>query len=287
MCYGKTSYTPGRYLEDGLKSIGLTVDLFQNEIDFKDIDTSEYCAVLFVESPSRPIVKTKNIELVDIPKLFWIHHGENRLKTNMKLVEMYKPDIILMAHSLHLANNFSVPTRFFPFGMAQDIFDCSRELKERVYDVAFVGSRHQEYYQERTKALNAIQKQFENKYQLSLNSHVFLNELAQQYSKSKIVVNHTADQIKSLNMRIFEGMSCGSLVITDYVPGQEKLFIDNQHYVIYNNHNELLEKIDYYLNHLDEAQKIASNGYNHLKSTHKYTNRAYQLIEIIKEFSKS
>ncbi|WP_432694412.1 glycosyltransferase family protein (plasmid) [Priestia aryabhattai] len=286
MCYGKTPYTPGRYLEDGLNSIGLTVDLFQNEIDFNKVNLSEYLGVLFVESPSRPLVEVKNIDLVKLPKIFWIHHGENRLQTNVQLAKKYKPDVILMAHSLHLANNFSIPVCFFPFAMAKSIFNCSTDLKERKYDISFVGNNESGYYKKRRKVLKAIEKQFNNKYHLSFNSNVFLNELSEQYGQTKIVINHTADGIKSLNMRIFEGMSCGALVITDYVPGQEKLFIDNEHYIIYKNHRELLTQIDYYLNHLDEAQKIATAGYQHLLSKHTYSHRAYEIIEIIEAVSR-
>lgn len=286
MCYGKTSYTPGRYLEDGLKSIGLTVDLFQNEIDFNKIDLAEYLGVLFIESPSKPLVGVKNIELAKLPKLLWIHHGENRLQTNIQLAKKYKPDIILMAHSLHLANNFPNPVRFFPFAMAKSIFNCSTDLSKRKYDISFVGNNESGYYKKRRKTLKAIEKQFNNKYHLSFNSKVFLNELAEQYGQTKIVINHTADGIKSLNMRIFEGMACGALVITDHVPGQEKLFIDKEHYIIYKNQRELIKQIDYYLNHLDEAQKIATAGYQHLLARHTYSHRAYEILEIIKAVSR-
>ncbi|MFU7592304.1 glycosyltransferase [Priestia sp. RMT2NF4] len=285
MCYGKTDYTPGRYLESGLKSIGLKVDLFQNKIDFSKVNLDEYLAVLFVESPSKPPIETKNINLVKIPKLFWIHHGENRLQTNLQLAKRYQPDVILMAHSLHLANKFSVPVHFFPFAMAIDIFNCTRNLSEREHDISFVGSKNALYYKNRNKSLKAIHKYFGDKYDLSLNSTIFVNDLAEKYSKTKIVINHTADRIKSLNMRIFEGMGCGSLLITDYVPGQEKLFIDEKHYIIYKNHKDLLEKIDYYLIHLDEAQKIATSGYYHLLSTHTYIHRANEIVEIIRNIN--
>ncbi|GIO21497.1 glycosyltransferase [Oceanobacillus sp. J11TS1] len=286
LCYGKTSFTPGRYLEDGLKSIGVKVDVYEKEIDFSKINISEYLAVLFVESPSKPPVIVKNINLVKIPKILWIHHGENRLHTNLKLESFYKPDLILMAHSLHLSDKFSAPVKFFPFAMANDIFNCSVDLKKRKYDVSFVGGKNPRYYQERKKALHIIKRQLASKYNLSLDSNVYLNQLAEHYGNSKIVINHTADHIKSLNMRIFEGMGCGSLVLTDYVAGQEQLFVDKQHYVIYKDHKELVELIDYYLKHLDEAQKIASNGYRYLLGNHTYAHRARELIEIIKKMSK-
>ncbi|WP_347880498.1 CgeB family protein [Metabacillus flavus] len=285
MCYGKTAFTPGRYLEDGLRSIGANVDVYKTEIDFGAIDFSEVAGVLFVESPSKPAVKTKNIDLVTVPKLLWVHHGENRIPTNVKLAKKFKADLILMAHSLHLAKRFPAPVRFFPFAMAKNIFNSKTDLNERPIDISFVGSRDPGYYQKRRIALKAIKEKFSSSYKLSLNSSVFVNGLAEQYSKSKIVVNHTADTIKSLNMRIFEGMGCGALVITDFVPGQDQLFRDQEHYVLFKNHAELLEKIDYYLTHPKEAQKIASAGHLHLLSSHTYEHRAHEIFRHIEELA--
>lgn len=118
-------------------------------------------------------------------------------------------------------------------------------------------------------------------YKMSFNRRVFLAELAKLYSSSKIVVNHTADTIKSFNMRIFEGMGCGALVLTDYVPKIEEIFTDGKHLVIFENRHDLIEKIDYYLNNIDEAEKIAKAGYEHLISNHTYEHRAQQLIDMI------
>lgn len=281
MCYGKTKFTPGRYLEDGLKGIGIEVDLYTTEINFSKVDLSKYMAVLFVESPSRPAVIIQNIHLVKIPKIFWIHHGENRIETNLVLAKKYEVDLVLMAHSLHLAKRFVAPVKFFPFAMAKDFFNCSLPLRERKIDISSVGTLDSIYYHKRINALKAIKTEFANMYKMSFNRRVFLEELAKLYSSSKIVVNHTADTIKSFNMRIFEGMGCGALVLTDYVPKIEEIFTDGKHLVIFENRHDLIEKIDYYLNNIDEAEKIAKAGYEHLISNHTYEHRAQQLIDMI------
>lgn len=287
MCYGKTRYTPGRYLEDGLRSIGVTIDLYVNSVDFSEVNLSDYDAVVFVESPSKPSVKVKNIELVNIPKILWIHHGENRLNTNLQLAKKYRADIVLMAHSLHLAKKFSSPVRFFPFGMAKDIFNCNKELKDRNIDIASIGSNDAGFYGKRRMAINAIKSHFASKYRLSLDRKAYLHDLANIYGNSKIVFNQSANTIKSINMRLFEGMGCGALVFSDYVPGMEKLFIENTHYVSFKNQNELIEKMDYYLKNTEEAQIIATAAYEHLLNNHTYEHRANELLELIQELSNN
>jgi spore maturation protein CgeB len=51
--------------------------------------------------------------------------------------------------------------------------------------------------------------------------------------------------------------------------------------VLYNDFDDLYEKIEYYLNNETERKIIETNGYNKALSLHTYDNRAKQLIEII------
>ncbi|MDF2035791.1 glycosyltransferase [Cytobacillus oceanisediminis] len=282
MCYGRTPYTPGKFLEDGLKGIGVLVDVYEKEIDFFHVDLSKYMAVLFVESPSRPPVKVKNIDMVHIPKLFWITHGKNRLHKNKKLCKMYKPDLLLMVHLTQLSEHFSLPTQFFPFAAPNNVFNCSLPLHKRYYDLSFVGSQ-KPIYDSRTNTLKFIESHLQKDKTISLFSNVYLENMAALYNDSKMVFNQSTEELMHINMRLFEGMGCGALVLTDVVPDQDRIFIDSKHYVTYRNKDELLEKIEYYLTHLDEAQAIATRGYKHILKKHTYEKRARDLLLLIKK----
>ncbi|BFT74322.1 glycosyltransferase [Paenibacillus sp. P36] len=282
MCYGKTPYTPGRYLEDALRRIGVRVVRMEETVDFAAINMSSYLGVLFVESPSRPKVLVKNIHLVTIPKLFWIHHGENRLNANIEMCGWYKPDLLLMAHSLHLAHQFPSPVRFFPFGVDPHIFHSATPLVERPVDISFVGGQSA-LYRTREARMKYMETELKGKRTVSFNKKVFLHDLSSLYGKSKIVFNHTADSIKAFNMRIFEGMGCGALVFSDYAPEQEMLFQDRTHFVLYQSRNDLMNKIDYYLNNLQEAQLIAGTAQNYVRQFHTYDHRAAQIINWMKK----
>ncbi len=284
MCYGKTPYTPGRYLEDSLRNMGIYINLYEDEINFNEVDISEYQAVLFIESPAKPPIKVKNIKKVTIPKLFWIHHGWNRLNINKKLEKRYKPDLILMAHSLDLSKEFSAPISFFPFAMDDTIFDSKKPLKNRKFDIAFVGNKSQNNYSKRNYILTEIQKEFKN-HNLSLFSNIYLKDLANLYGDSKIVFNYTG-KFNCINMRLFEGIGCGSLVISDTASYQNRILQDKKHYVSFKKVSDLTQKIYYYLNNIDKAQCIATSGYNYLKSHHTYKDRANQIIALINDLRK-
>jgi len=65
--------------------------------------------------------------------------------------------------------------------------------------------------------------------------------------------------------RIFEGMSCKKMVITDRISESkqlDKIFKEDHEIVFYSTKEESLEKINYYLNNDSEREKIAENGYN-------------------------
>lgn len=100
-------------------------------------------------------IEIRNIDAVTIPKIFWIHHGSNRL-----------------------ADHFKSPVQFFPFAMDRNIFNCSKALKKREIDISFVGSRHNKYYRSRDHALNLIHSKFSSTHHLSLNSQVYLDKMA-------------------------------------------------------------------------------------------------------------
>ncbi|WCF06610.1 glycosyltransferase [Paenibacillus thiaminolyticus] len=43
-------------------------------------------------------------------------------------------------------------------------------------------------------------------------------------------------------MRIFEGMGCGALVLTDNTPEQSELFENGVHYLLYDSQEDMLDR---------------------------------------------
>lgn len=118
---------------------------------------------------------------------------------------------------------------------------------------------------------------------MTLSAQVYVERLAALYADAKIVINCAADQLRTINMRLFEGMGCGALVVTDQVPGQERLFQDGEHCVVFEGVDDVLAKLEHCLAHLDQAQRIASAGYRHVMARHTYDHRARELLDVVRE----
>lgn len=83
-------------------------------------------------------------------------------------------------------------------------------------------------------------------------------------------------QYKEITRRIFEGMACGKMVITDRLPvetGLSDMFIEGHDIVYYDNANDAIDKIRYYANHDDEREFIASNGFSKVMASHTQVQR--------------
>lgn len=56
-------------------------------------------------------------------------------------------------------------------------------------------------------------------------------------------------------------------------------FVEYQHFISFRNTKQLKEGLRYYLNHAEEGQKIANNGYHHLLEHHTSKARAGYLLK--------
>ena len=110
----------------------------------------------------------------------------------------------------------------------------------------------------------------------------FFRDMARTFSASKIVFN---DAVKDdLNMRVFEALASGSMLLTDRAPGSglEEMFRDREHLVIYDEDN-LEDLAEYYLAHERERERIAARGRAEALRWHTYDHRAASLIETVSD----
>jgi spore maturation protein CgeB len=75
-----------------------------------------------------------------------------------------------------------------------------------------------------------------------------------------------------ITRRLFEGMACGKLIITDRLPdvrGLDEVFVEGEEIILYNDMFDCIEKINYYTENEEERERIAHNGM--MKVLHNYT----------------
>jgi glycosyltransferase involved in cell wall biosynthesis len=91
---------------------------------------------------------------------------------------------------------------------------------------------------------------------------------------------------KEITRRIFEGMACGKMVLTDKLPeetGLSEIFIDGEDIVYYDEMFDCIEKMNYYNENEVERERIAHNGM--MKVLHNYTQ--IQVVDKLIEKWKS
>jgi glycosyltransferase involved in cell wall biosynthesis len=92
------------------------------------------------------------------------------------------------------------------------------------------------------------------------------------YGQSKIVFNASING--DVNMRVFEAMAAGALLVTDRVGnGLSDLFEEDTHYIGYSTISEALEKIGYFLDKSEERENIAHAGQQAVLEHHTYGHR--------------
>lgn len=154
------------------------------------------------------------------------------------------------------------------------------------YDVGFVG-----HVQEtpnyngftRVDALDRLFKEFPNFYYGSRHPAFptvnLFEDAAKKFSLSKIVFNISIKD--DINMRVFETLSTGSFLLTNWLPTLGELFEDGKHLVTYKTLDEMVEKAKYYLEHEEEREKIAEAGYQEFINKHTYKHRIEKILSIV------
>lgn len=100
--------------------------------------------------------------------------------------------------------------------------------------------------------------------------------------QGKIIVQHS--KYKEITRRLFEGMLCNRLVITDRIDPEtniNSIFKENEDIVYYDNVDDCVEKIKYYADNDAERNRIAFNGFNKVLNKHTIIQRVDKLISLI------
>jgi len=144
---------------------------------------------------------------------------------------------------------------------------------EQLYDVGFIGN---DTYPRRRRLLDSIGA----KYKLLRTTTEPGLPFSEALSRCKIAFNCSMNQ--DVNMRFFEAMAIGRMLITDYLPAQNEFAKEGIHYVSFRDWEDLDQKIAYYLEHEKEREKIAREGSIYIRRHHNYDERLKKILEIMK-----
>lgn len=125
-----------------------------------------------------------------------------------------------------------------------------------------------------------ITKAFQN---ISIG-YVPYSKMPSVYRSVKIVIddsNHVTLPFGSVNSRVFDALSTGSLVVSNCVKGISEIF---PLLPTYTTAAELTDLLSYYLSNKNERVKLSKLLYDDVTHNHTYTNRAKELHHILRKF---
>lgn len=109
-----------------------------------------------------------------------------------------------------------------------------------------------------------------------------LTEMPKIFHASKINLNITMRPIETgLSLRIWDVLGCGGFLITNYQAEIPEYFEIGKDLEVYENTNDLIQKVNYYLQHDSERIEIALNGYEKVAKYNTYELRLAEMIKIL------
>lgn len=150
--------------------------------------------------------------------------------------------------------------------------EIHRPLKQkRLFDICFVGN----LWSGRKQFVDALQMRHNN-----LRWYVgkqYMHNMSSIYSASNMILNKSL--CGDLNMRVFEGMASGRLLITDKIGnGLSELFTDGKELIIYSDLEEAYRAIEHYAVHAEEREAVAVSGMRSVLRAHTYEHRARRIL---------
>lgn len=223
---------------------------------------------LFVESVGG--FTPKGLDMVRCPKACYLIDNHVSLVAHLEWAKRY--DYVFIAQRAYLDQFRAVnPNSYWlPVGCDPEVHYAYPSLKQ--YDVAFAGG-----ILEGSRRWNILNQLASN---LNLGyDRLFWDEMAWLFSSAKIILNNAFRD--DLNMRCFEALSIGSMMLSDMAhgSGQDELFVAGEEYALYTE-DTILDVARYYLRHDELREDVARKGRKIVHAAHTYAHRIEDLLAV-------
>jgi len=274
-----------------------TFDTFEKRPLFKIVKENEIDLTIVLKDYLNPKQLSLLKNYTSAPVILWFPDAIINFNRSMFLIAGYDA---LFFHDKYivkeLVSNYNLNTYYLPQGCYPKyhykIKMTSNDNKIYGCDISNVGNM----YPARIALFNQLTKYNikiwgnlppiwadNKKINLMLQGkYVRLEEKIKAFNGAKIVLNnlHPAE-INGVNKRTFEATGCGAFLMVNYRPALEELYDIGKEVVAYHNFDDMIEKIDYYLTHEEERQKIAEAGYKRTHKDHTLEKRLNKLFKIV------
>ena len=146
---------------------------------------------------------------------------------------------------------------------------------ERTEIISMLGEKYELYLYTKEKSFSP--GKIKNKGEVD-----YYREMPYVFKCSDINLNITLRSIqKGIPLRIMDIFGCGGFLITNYQEDLLRFFVPGEDYVYYESREDLTDKIDYYIEHVDERKRIAESAYSKVKRDHTYKHRLKEIITVV------
>ena len=147
---------------------------------------------------------------------------------------------------------------------------------------------------ERRKILNMVSRKFKNTriytgsstedmpFIQNMGKVDYIYEMPHVFRQSEINLNITLRNIKTgIPLRIWDILAAGGFVLTNFQAELPEFFEQGKHLVWYDSHSDMMDKIDYYLEHKEEREEIAKEGNLLVQKEHTMQKRVEEILKIV------
>lgn len=177
------------------------------------------------------------------------------------------------AHKVHFHATVFDPDYFYPDDTIEpdlDIVIMGSDGGNRKFWIEFL----REEFGERFQHIGGIYQG---------QKYISMAEYSNAVKRAKILVNtQTYDYRSDCKGKVRESFGCGTFLLEEYNQETEALLPEGSGYIFFNNKEELLEKLHFYLNHPEERQQIIEKGLQAVKTTfnaRQWTQRVFELAD--------
>lgn len=214
---------------------------------------------------------------------------------NLKIYDLI---ITSLPHFVEKFQKMGINSEYLPLCFESSILKKLPKQK-RKYELTFVGGISRAH-KEGLRLLNGLAQiiKFDvwgyGKEELERNSNLYKFHHGEAWGKdmynimlqSKITINRHIDIAEDYanNMRLYEATGCGAMLITDKKKNLSDFFKIDKEIISYEDTDDLIEKIRYYLKKDKEREAIASAGQKRTLKDHNYSVRMKELVNILEKY---
>jgi len=143
----------------------------------------------------------------------------------------------------------------------QDVIEAMPEILSKHHNIKFIVVGGDYGYKCELKKLS---EKLNVDKSVVFTGNISKEELIELYKRADIFV--FPSKMEGFGIVLLEAMASGTLCIAYSIPSVRKIIKDNENGVLVKNKNELLDKILYYLDNVEEKKKIETNAFKYVEN---------------------